>query len=110
MEEKKTFWKRLVRSADNITSWAFSARKLTALAIMICVLTGHGIYYKHCYTKEDFSMFDVILIIDYIAIAFFLGLVTIQQIIEFKNGKKNEEPIKSTEPTPNPDNIVQLYV
>ncbi len=106
MEEKKTFWKRLVRSADNITTWAFSARKLTALAIMICVLVGHGIYYKHCYTKEDFAIFDVILIIDYIAIAFFLGLVTVQQIVEFKTGKKNEEPIKTPEPTTNPEPVV----
>lgn len=91
MEEKKTFWKRFVRSADNITDWAFSARKLTALAIMICVLIGHGFYYKHCYIKDDFVLFDTILTIDYIAVGFFLGLVTIANIIELKNGNKPKE-------------------
>lgn len=97
MEEKKTFWKRLVRSWDNITDWAFSARKLTAFVIIVCVVVGHGIYYKHCYTKEDFALFDTILIIDYIAAGFFLGIITIQQVIEFKNGKKNES---TNNPTP----------
>jgi hypothetical protein len=86
----KEFFKRLVGSLDNFTKEAFSARKLTAFVIVVCILVGHGIYYKHCFTKEDFALFDTILIIDYIAVAFFLGIITIQQVIEFKNGKKNE--------------------
>lgn len=81
------FWQKLVRSADNITKSAFSARKLTALVIIICVVIGHGFYYKHCYTKEDFSIYDMVLIIDYVAVGFFLGLVTVEQIIVLKNGK-----------------------
>jgi len=85
--EKLNFWQKLVRSADNITKNAFSARKLTALAIIICVVTGHGFYYKHCYFKEDFSIYTYVLIIDYVAVAFFLGLVTAEQIIKFRNGK-----------------------
>lgn len=93
----KEFFKRLVGSLDNFTKEAFSARKLTAFVIVVCVLVGHGIYYKHCFTKEDFSLFDTILIIDYIAVAFFLGIITIQQVIEFKNGKKNES---TNNPTP----------
>ena len=93
----KEFLKRLVGSLDNFTKEAFSARKLTAFVIVVCVLVGHGIYYKHCFAKEDFALFDTILIIDYIAVAFFLGIITIQQVIEFKNGKKNES---TNNPTP----------
>lgn len=97
----KEFFKRILGSLDNFTKNAFSARKLTAFVIMLCVIAGHVIYYKHCFTKEDFALFDTILIIDYIAVAFFLGIVTIQQVIEFKNGKKDKE---NETPTPNPDN------
>ena len=98
MENKElNFWQKLLGAYDNFTKNAFSARKLTAFVIVVCVLVGHGIYYKHCFTKEDFSLFDTILIIDYIAVAFFLGIITIQQVIEFKNGKKNES---TNNPTP----------
>ena len=81
----KDFFKRLVNSLDNI-SHGFSARKLTALSIMIAVLIGHAVYYKHCFTKEDFSIYTTVLAIDYIAAGFFLGIITFQQIINFKNG------------------------
>lgn len=87
--EQLNFWQKLVRSADNITKNAFSARKLTALVIVIAVLIGHGFYYKHCYTKEDFSIYTYVLIIDYVAVGFFLGLVTFEQIIKLKNGKED---------------------
>lgn len=90
--EKLNFWQKLVRSLDNVTKNAFAARKLTAFVIMICVIVGHGFYYKHCYFKDDFSLFDTILIIDYVAVGFFLGLVTVQNIIELKNGKKEDKP------------------
>ena len=87
--EKLSFWQKLVRSADNITKNAFSARKLTALVIMVAVIVGHVFYYKHCYTKEDFSIYTYVLIIDYCAVAFFLGIVTAEQIIKLKNGKED---------------------
>lgn len=87
--EKLNFWQKLVRSADNITKNAFSARKLTALVIMVAVIVGHGFYYKHCYVKEDFSIYTYVLIIDYCAVAFFLGIVTAEQIIKLKNGKED---------------------
>ena len=88
--EKLSFWQKLVRSADNITKNAFSARKLTALVIMICIVAGHGFYYKHCYVKEDFTIYTYVLIIDYCAVAFFLGIVTAEQIIKLKNGSKED--------------------
>lgn len=84
----KKFIQRLVNSLDNI-SQGFSARKLTAFAIMASVLIGHGFYYKHCFTKEDFSIYTTVLAIDYIAAGFFLGIITFQQIINFKNGNNS---------------------
>jgi hypothetical protein len=85
------FITNIVRSLDNTQNSGYSARKLTALAIVICVIAGHVIYYKHCFTKEDFTIYATILTIDYFAIAFFLGLVTIEQIIKLKNGKEDSK-------------------
>jgi len=85
------FITNVIRSLDNTQNSGYSARKLTALAIIICVIAGHIIYYKHCFTKEDFSIYSTILTIDYLAIAFFLGLVTVEQIIKLKNGNKPEQ-------------------
>lgn len=87
----KKFIQRLVNSLDNISKDAFSARKLTAFAIMASILIGHGIYYKHCFTKEDFSIYTTVLAIDYIAAGFFLGIITFQQIINFKNGDSTKQ-------------------
>lgn len=86
----KDFIKRLVNSLDNI-SHGFSARKLTALSIMASVLIGHGIYYKHCFTKEDFSIYTTVLAIDYIAAGFFLGIITFEQILKYKNGNSTKQ-------------------
>jgi hypothetical protein len=84
------FFKRLVNSLDN-TNQGFSARKLTAFIIIASVIVGHFFYYKHCYTKEDFSIFTSVLIIDYCASGFFLGIITFQQIINFKNGNSTKQ-------------------
>jgi len=100
--EKLTFWQKLVGSADNFTKNAFSARKLTALTIMIIgVVTGHVCYYWYCCSNKDFSKFDTILIIDYIAVGFFLGLITVQNIISLKNGTSTttETTTESSETT-----------
>lgn len=85
------FISNIVMSLDNIQHQGYSARKLTGLSIMICVLLGHYIYYKHCFDKQDFSIFSTILIIDYCAVAFFLGLVTVEQIIKLKNENSNDK-------------------
>lgn len=86
----KDFFKRLVNSLDNV-SHGFSARKLTAFAIMASVLIGHAIYYKHCFTKEDFSIYTTVLAIDYIAAGFFLGIITFEQILKYKNGDSTKQ-------------------
>lgn len=87
----KKFIQRLVNSLDNHSKDSFSGRKLTALSIIISVLIGHGIYYKHCFTKEDFSIYTTVLAIDYIAAGFFLGIITFQQVINFKNGNSTKQ-------------------
>ena len=97
---KQTFWKKLTGSLDNITNWAFSARKLTAFTIIGLIVLGHFVYYKHCLATEDFSTYTTVLAIDYIASAFFLGLITFQQILSFKNGK-NENSENTTPDTAN---------
>ena len=82
-----TLIQKFVGSFDTVTKNALSARKLTAFIIMVCVVYGHYIYYNHCESKEDFSIYDTILIIDYVAVGFLLGLITFQNILELKNGK-----------------------
>lgn len=63
----------------------FSARKLTAFALMILVTYLH---YKYVDIGNSFDF----LVADLCAIMLLLGIVTAQNIIEFKNGKeiKNE--------------------
>jgi hypothetical protein len=89
--KEKNFFEKMFLTFDN-SKEGHSARKWTAFIIIACVVIGHILYYKHCYTKEDFSIFSTILIIDYIAAAFFLGMVTAQNIIELKNGNSSEKP------------------
>jgi hypothetical protein len=87
----KKFIQRLVNSLDNISKDAFSARKLTAFIIIASIIVGHFIYYKHCITKEDFSIYTTVLAIDYLAAAFFLGIITFEQILKYKNGNSIEQ-------------------
>jgi len=62
----------------------FAARKLTAFALMICIAYIH---IKHC-TPENAVEF---LIIDLAGVLLCLGLVTASNLIELKNGKKEEK-------------------
>lgn len=88
--KEKNFIQKLLLTFDN-SKEGHSARKWTSFIIIGCVVVGHAIYFKHCYTKEDFSLFDTILIIDYVACGFFLGLITFQNIVELKNGNKPQQ-------------------
>ena len=79
----------LLGSLDNKKDNGFSGRKLSALTF-----TGCGVY-------ANYQVFNLpivsdhlaisVLIIDAVAAAFFLGLVTADQIIKFKSGKGPEE-------------------
>ena len=61
----------------------FSARKLTAFALMVCI--GY-IHYKFV----DTSIAIEALIVDLCGVLLSLGLVTAANIIELRNGGKNE--------------------
>jgi hypothetical protein len=67
---------------------AFSARKLTAFITMSLIVVS-DFYYLNKLVLVDYNYY---LIIHFIAVFLFLGLVTFDQIIKFKNGSyKNEE-------------------
>jgi hypothetical protein len=73
----------LVSSFDTNTKGA-AARKLTAFALMVCIAYIH---YKFVDKENAIQA----LIIDLTGVAFFLGLITVAQIIELKNGDKPKE-------------------
>lgn len=71
-------FKWLLSSFDNNTFGA-SARKLTAFALIVCIVYLH---YKHV----DNTVVVQVIIVDLVGSAFFLGLVTVSNIIAFRNG------------------------
>lgn len=74
-----------LQSAFDTHSKGFSARKLTAFTIVLCVFVGHIAWIKSAFQKEDFSLFEGILVIDYAFIGSLLGMTT------YENIKKNKD-------------------
>ena len=72
-------------------SSGLSARKTTAFTLIACVVSLHVLYF----IKPNFDLFINLVIVDLVGSAFFLGLVTISNIIELKNGNV----VKTTETT-----------
>lgn len=79
-EKKENVVKNILDSFKNNKS-GYAARKLSAFAIMICIIYCH---YKYVDAKNVIE----VLIIDFSALFLLLGLVTAQNIIELKNGKQ----------------------
>ena len=79
-----------IQSAFDTHSKGFSARKLTAFAIVICVFVAHIAWIKNAFVKDDFSLFEGVLIIDYGFVATLLGMTT-YETIKKKNGDPNPE-------------------
>lgn len=73
----------LIKSFTN-DKGGFSARKLTAFALMVCVAYIH-------YNYVDLSIAVEVLIIDLSAVLLCLGLVTASNLIELKNGSKQQD-------------------
>lgn len=71
----KDFINNIVASLDNHTK-GFSARKLSALAVMICIVVSHIKWWS----LGDLSMLGEILIVDYGFIALCLGMTTYEAI------------------------------
>lgn len=72
----KDFINKLISSLDNHTK-GFSGRKLSALAIMICVIVGHVKYYK---APDWINHYEIILTIDFSFVLACLGLTTWQAV------------------------------
>jgi 4-amino-4-deoxy-L-arabinose transferase-like glycosyltransferase len=79
----KNFFTKLTASLDN-HSLGYSARKLSALSAIIAAY-----YVTYMFTNVD--------VLDYVLTAWLcfallcLGIITAQQVIELKNGKKDDE-------------------
>ena len=84
------FFKFLISSVDNHTNGA-SGRKLTAMWIIVIIITPADIYYTF-YLKQQ-PDFIAWLIIHFSVVLLLLGLVTAQQLLEFKTGKVTTEII-----------------
>lgn len=78
----KDFINKLISSLDNHTK-GFSGRKLSALAIIICVVIGHVKLYK---APDWIQHFEVVLMTDFSFILACLGMVTWQS---FKNNNQD---------------------
>lgn len=79
------------------TDGGWSGRKLTAFALTLCVVAMHVAYYRYALMLGNFSLFTEVLIIDLVGIGFFLGLVTVANIIELRTGRKSESKATITE-------------
>ena len=81
----KNFFAKLTASLDN-HSRGYSARKLSALSAIIAAY-----YVTYMFTNVE--------VLDYVLTAWLcfallcLGIITAQQVIELKNGKKDEEKV-----------------
>lgn len=67
----------------NTEKGGFAARKLTAFALMICIAYIH-------FKFVDITIAVEVLIVDLSGVLLCLGLVTASNIIELKNGHKND--------------------
>jgi hypothetical protein len=94
----KELIRKVLGSFDTFTKNAFSARKLTALSIMLCVIVAHIAWLKHAFVKEDFTLLAEVLMIDYGMISLCLGMTTYEAIKNKKNETKNssDTPTDST--------------
>jgi hypothetical protein len=73
---------KLLKSFDN-SEGGFSARKLTAFALMILISYTH-------YKYVDLSNAIEAILIDLAGVLIALGIITMEQVIKFKNGDKSE--------------------
>lgn len=84
---------KIISSLDT-HSTGFSARKLSAFAVMLSVLTAHVAWLKKAFTTGDFSQLQGVLTIDYAFIAACLTLTT------FGPAKPKQPDATSNESTP----------
>lgn len=76
----KNLINNLINSLNN-TDLGFSARKLTAFALMVLIAYVH-------YKYVDLSNAIEAILIDLAGVLLLLGIITFEQILKFKNGAK----------------------
>ena len=76
--------KQLLGSFDNVPKQGFSARKLTAFALMLCIAFIHFRFVDKDNAIEA-------LMIDLSGVLLCLGIITAQNVIELKNGKNGQD-------------------
>ena len=87
----KDVYEGIIGSLDNKKNSGFSARKISVLVIMICVIFIHLSWLKHAFLREDYEYIIEILTIDSLFVLLLLGIVTMEQITNLKNGSKTKE-------------------
>ena len=91
MEFKKKItqiYEGIIGSLDNRKNTGFSARKISVLVVMVCIIFIHASWLKHAFLREDYDYIIEILVIDSLFVLLLLGIVTIEQISKLKNGEK----------------------
>jgi nitrogen fixation/metabolism regulation signal transduction histidine kinase len=94
MDIKKRFidlYEGIIGSLDNKKNKGFSARKISVLVVMVCIIFVHASWLKHAFLREDYEYIIEILTIDSLFVLLLLGIVTMEQITKFKNGSKPKE-------------------
>ena len=81
----RKFFEKIERSFDN-SDLGYSARKLTAFTLVVMIVTLHVVYIQNF----NIEYLAEVLIIDLCGVAFFLGLITVAQIIQLRGGKNEE--------------------
>ena len=86
----KEILKNVIGSLNNKKNSGFSARKLTAVIIVFCIILIHISWLKHAFLREDYKFIVEILSIDSLFVLLLLGILTIEQVAKLKNSNKNE--------------------
>ena len=81
----------IIGSLDNKKNTGFSARKISVLVVMICIILIHLSWLKHAFLREDYEYIIEILTIDSLFVLLLLGIVTMEQVTKLKNGTKIKE-------------------
>lgn len=75
----KQFFTNMLSAFDTHTK-GHSARKWSAFVVLLCVIVAHIAWFMHAFQKEDFSLLEGVLLIDYGFIAACLSMTTYQAI------------------------------
>lgn len=90
-EKIKEVYEGIIGSLDNKKNTGFSARKISVLVVMICIILIHLSWLKHAFLREDYEYIIEILTIDSLFVLLLLGIVTMEQVTKLKNGTKVKE-------------------